>query len=62
MALDKFFQQRFVTFLADDLDVPERVIQDHENSRQLVQHREHFGQLLVGVILFDESEVEKSSW
>src|SRR5678816_4671696 len=36
------------------------MVEDHQYFRKVIQHREHFRKLFVRVILFDESQVEKS--
>src|SRR6187431_1045982 len=36
------------------------MVEDHQYFRKVIQHREHFRKLFVRVILFDESQIEKS--
>ena len=57
--LNKVLKQHLVPFRADKLDIPDRMVQNDEHARKVIEHREHRLKVLVRMIFLDKCVIEQ---
>src|SRR5690606_40741598 len=56
---DKAFKQFIMPLFSYKFDIPQGMIQDHQNTRQFIEQSEHFGQPLGGMIFLIKGVTEE---